>query len=110
MAYVMKLLFFSHSHTFKFCFIQCHAFNAHQFKTKGEVCRESTDECDLPEYCNGSSGACQEDLYVINGHRCANEEWICMNGRCLSGKAQCQETFGTGKYNTMVHLVIRLDT
>uniref|UniRef100_H0W4L6 Disintegrin and metalloproteinase domain-containing protein 2 n=1 Tax=Cavia porcellus TaxID=10141 RepID=H0W4L6_CAVPO len=69
--------------------------NQCEFKTKGEVCRESTDECDLPEYCNGSSGACQEDLYVINGHRCANEEWICMNGRCLSGKAQCQETFGT---------------
>ncbi|KAF0022532.1 hypothetical protein F2P81_025158 [Scophthalmus maximus] len=30
----------------------------------GSVCRSSTDECDLAEYCNGSSTFCQSDVFV----------------------------------------------
>ncbi|KAM6149625.1 disintegrin and metalloproteinase domain-containing protein 2-like [Erethizon dorsatum] len=65
-----------------------------EFREKGEVCRNAEDECDLPEYCNGSSGACQEDLFILNGHKCSMDQWICMNGRCLTGKTQCAEVFG----------------
>lgn len=28
------------------------------------MCRSSTDECDLPEFCNGSSSFCQSDVFV----------------------------------------------
>ncbi|XP_075413333.1 disintegrin and metalloproteinase domain-containing protein 2-like [Tenrec ecaudatus] len=64
-----------------------------QFKAKGEVCRASVDDCDLTEYCNGTSSECQEDLYVQNGHRCENT-WICLNGRCMNGSKQCTMIFG----------------
>ena len=35
-----------------------------QYLPGGTVCRSSTDECDLPEYCNGSSSLCQSDVFV----------------------------------------------
>lgn len=35
-----------------------------QFLPGGSVCRSSTDECDLPEYCNGSSSFCQSDVFI----------------------------------------------
>lgn len=28
------------------------------------MCRSSKDECDLPEYCNGSSSFCQSDVFA----------------------------------------------
>ncbi|XP_010623405.1 disintegrin and metalloproteinase domain-containing protein 2 [Fukomys damarensis] len=67
-----------------------------EFKSKGAVCRASRDECDLPDLCNGSSPTCGEDLFILNGHPCEDSKWICMNGRCLTGKGQCQEAFGEG--------------
>ncbi|XP_059942014.1 disintegrin and metalloproteinase domain-containing protein 2-like [Mesoplodon densirostris] len=66
------------------------------FIAKGHVCRVSTDECDLSEYCNGTSAACQEDLYVQDGHPCAENQWICVNGKCMNGIKQCSEIFGEG--------------
>ncbi|XP_007450224.1 PREDICTED: disintegrin and metalloproteinase domain-containing protein 2-like isoform X3 [Lipotes vexillifer] len=66
------------------------------FTAKGQVCRASTDECDLSEYCNGTSAACQEDLYVQDGHPCAESQWICVNGKCMNGIKQCLEIFGEG--------------
>uniref|UniRef100_A0A8C0DQ86 Disintegrin and metalloproteinase domain-containing protein 2 n=1 Tax=Balaenoptera musculus TaxID=9771 RepID=A0A8C0DQ86_BALMU len=66
------------------------------FIAKGQVCRVSTDECDLSEYCNGTSAACQEDLYVQDGHPCAENQWVCVNGRCMNGIKQCSEIFGEG--------------
>ncbi|XP_026978690.1 disintegrin and metalloproteinase domain-containing protein 2 [Sagmatias obliquidens] len=70
--------------------------NACAFIAKGQVCRASTDECDLSEYCNGTSAACQEDLYVQDGHPCAENQWICVNGKCMNGIKQCLEIFGEG--------------
>uniref|UniRef100_A0A8C9C734 Disintegrin and metalloproteinase domain-containing protein 2 n=1 Tax=Phocoena sinus TaxID=42100 RepID=A0A8C9C734_PHOSS len=66
------------------------------FIEKGQVCRASTDECDVSEYCNGTSAACQEDLYVQDGHPCAENQWICVNGKCMNGIKQCSEIFGEG--------------
>ncbi|XP_066878898.1 disintegrin and metalloproteinase domain-containing protein 2 isoform X2 [Kogia breviceps] len=66
------------------------------FIAKGQVCRVSTDECDLSEYCNGTSAACQEDLYVQDGHPCAENQWVCVNGKCMNGIKQCSEIFGEG--------------
>ncbi|MBZ3869394.1 Disintegrin and metalloproteinase domain-containing protein 2 [Sciurus carolinensis] len=67
-----------------------------QFAKKGHVCRSSSNECDLVEYCNGSSSECQENFYIIDGHPCGENQWICIQGQCVSGTRQCAEVFGEG--------------
>ncbi|XP_004441239.1 PREDICTED: disintegrin and metalloproteinase domain-containing protein 2 [Ceratotherium simum simum] len=72
------------------CCSQCN------FMAKGEECRTSFGECDLTEYCNGSSASCQDDLYVQNGHPCGENQWICLDGKCVSGTNQCVDILGEG--------------
>lgn len=68
-----------------------------QFLPGGTVCRASTNECDLPEYCNGTSQFCQQDVTVQNGYPCQNDEAYCYNGVCQYYEAQCQAIFGSSK-------------
>ncbi|XP_032433980.1 disintegrin and metalloproteinase domain-containing protein 9 isoform X4 [Xiphophorus hellerii] len=66
-----------------------------QFLPGGMVCRSKKDEeCDLPEYCNGSTSFCQSDVFVQNGHPCRNQQAYCYNGRCQHLDGQCQALFG----------------
>uniref|UniRef100_A0A3P9AVP0 ADAM metallopeptidase domain 9a n=1 Tax=Maylandia zebra TaxID=106582 RepID=A0A3P9AVP0_9CICH len=65
-----------------------------QFLPGGTVCRASTDECDLPEFCNGSSSLCQSDVFIQNGQSCRNQEAYCYNGKCQHYDSQCQAIFG----------------
>ncbi|XP_059586631.1 disintegrin and metalloproteinase domain-containing protein 9 isoform X2 [Alligator mississippiensis] len=65
-----------------------------RFLPGGTVCRASNNECDLPEYCNGTSQFCQQDFTVQNGYPCHNEEAYCYNGVCQYYNAQCQAIFG----------------
>lgn len=65
-----------------------------QFLPGGTVCRSSTDECDLPEYCNGSSPLCQSDVFIQNGQLCRNGEAYCYNGKCQTFDGQCRAIFG----------------
>ncbi|XP_066093603.1 disintegrin and metalloproteinase domain-containing protein 2 [Saccopteryx bilineata] len=67
-----------------------------RYKDKGETCRDSLDDCDLPEYCNGSVASCPDDVYILDGFPCGNNEWFCVDGKCLSLTQQCQELFGEG--------------
>ncbi|XP_069341155.1 disintegrin and metalloproteinase domain-containing protein 2-like [Eulemur rufifrons] len=69
------------------CCDDCH------YKGKDQICRSAIDECDLPEYCNGSSAVCQEDLFVQNGHPCGENQWFCFDGLCSSGSKQCKDLF-----------------
>ncbi|XP_044053408.1 disintegrin and metalloproteinase domain-containing protein 9 isoform X1 [Siniperca chuatsi] len=66
-----------------------------QYMPGGTVCRSSTDECDLPEYCNGSSSLCQSDVFVQNGQPCRNQQAYCYNGKCRHYDGQCQAIFGS---------------
>ena len=43
----------------------------------GTVCRQSSGECDLEEYCTGESGECPEDLFFKNGISCKNGAGYC---------------------------------
>lgn len=63
----------------------------------GTECRASNNECDLPEYCNGTSQFCQPDFTVQNGHPCHKEEAYCYNGICQYYDAQCQDIFGSSE-------------
>ncbi|XP_072538624.1 disintegrin and metalloproteinase domain-containing protein 9 isoform X2 [Salminus brasiliensis] len=65
-----------------------------RFLPGGTVCRSSTDECDLPEYCNGSSSLCQSDVFKQNGHPCRQDQAYCYNGQCQHYDSQCQAIFG----------------
>lgn len=72
-----------------------------QFLPGGTVCRDSTDECDLPEYCNGSFALCQPDVFKQNGHMCRGGVAYCYNGLCQRYDSQCQALFGSSEYNTL---------
>ncbi|XP_068617002.1 disintegrin and metalloproteinase domain-containing protein 9 [Brachionichthys hirsutus] len=66
-----------------------------QYLPGGTVCRSSTDECDLPEYCNGSSSFCQSDVFVQNGQPCRSRRAYCYNGKCRYYDGQCRAIFGS---------------
>ncbi|NWI19664.1 ADAM2 protein, partial [Crypturellus soui] len=71
-----------------------------QFKPRNSKCRPPADaQCDLPEFCNGSSGACPADLYVQDGHGCARGAGYCYGGRCRAADLQCQRLYGRGSRN-----------
>ncbi|XP_005334390.3 disintegrin and metalloproteinase domain-containing protein 25 [Ictidomys tridecemlineatus] len=59
----------------------------------GQVCRENVSECDLPEWCNGTSPECPEDVYVQDGVRCMGGGY-CHEKRCNARDEQCRQIFG----------------
>ncbi|KAF1531162.1 Disintegrin and metalloproteinase domain-containing protein 32, partial [Eudyptes sclateri] len=74
-----------------------------QFKQKTSQCRPPADaQCDLPEFCNGSSASCPPDLYVQDGHGCEHGTGYCYKGRCQSPDLQCQRLYGRGSKNAPV--------
>ncbi|XP_052557801.1 disintegrin and metalloproteinase domain-containing protein 18-like [Tympanuchus pallidicinctus] len=71
-----------------------------QFKAPNTPCRPSADaQCDLPEFCNGSSASCPPDVYVQDGHSCEHSTGYCYHGRCQSAELQCQQFYGRGAKN-----------
>ena len=40
------------------------------------MCRSALAECDLPEFCNGTTEYCPADLYKMNGISCGNDKVI----------------------------------
>uniref|UniRef100_A0A8B9S5B8 ADAM metallopeptidase domain 20 n=1 Tax=Apteryx owenii TaxID=8824 RepID=A0A8B9S5B8_APTOW len=59
----------------------------------GTLCRTSTGDCDLPEYCNGTSPWCQPDVYLQDGAQCKDGAY-CYQGKCSSHSKQCKHLFG----------------
>eukprot|EP00800_Vazella_pourtalesii_P020926 TRINITY_DN758_c0_g1_i10.p1 TRINITY_DN758_c0_g1~~TRINITY_DN758_c0_g1_i10.p1 ORF type:complete len:693 (-),score=112.26 TRINITY_DN758_c0_g1_i10:1057-3135(-) len=64
------------------------------YKSNSEVCRESADECDLEEFCSGSSDSCPEDVYKANATSCNNNKNYCYNGRCKNSDTLCKHLYG----------------
>ncbi|XP_011697444.1 PREDICTED: disintegrin and metalloproteinase domain-containing protein 11 isoform X2 [Wasmannia auropunctata] len=67
-----------------------------KLRARGVVCRESTNECDLPEVCTGDSGQCPPDVYKKNGNPCSNNAGHCFNGVCPALDLQCEQVWGYG--------------
>ncbi|XP_043283238.1 disintegrin and metalloproteinase domain-containing protein 11 isoform X3 [Venturia canescens] len=67
-----------------------------KLRVRGHVCRESTNECDLPEVCSGESGQCPSDVYKKNGTPCSKDSSYCFNGLCPSLDLQCEQVWGEG--------------
>ncbi|XP_032069075.1 disintegrin and metalloproteinase domain-containing protein 20-like [Thamnophis elegans] len=66
-----------------------------QYRQRGTVCRENISSCDLPEYCNGTSEHCPEDVHVQDGAVC-NDGVYCYHGNCTTHDMQCKMIFGSG--------------
>ncbi|XP_060027638.1 disintegrin and metalloproteinase domain-containing protein 20-like [Erinaceus europaeus] len=60
----------------------------------GTVCRAAENICDLPEWCNGTSYLCPEDVYVQGGMPCPGG--YCYEKRCNNRDEQCGKIFGKG--------------
>ncbi|XP_054825920.1 disintegrin and metalloproteinase domain-containing protein 20-like [Eublepharis macularius] len=65
-----------------------------QYLPAGTICRGSNSVCDLPEYCNGTSEWCPEDVYVQDGAPCQGGAY-CFHGNCSTHNKQCKMIFGS---------------
>ncbi|KAL1772914.1 disintegrin and metalloproteinase domain-containing protein 21-like [Sigmodon hispidus] len=80
-----------------------------QFLPSGTVCRERDNQCDLPEWCNGTSGACPEDVYVEDGIQCLGRN-ICFRKKCNTRDGQCRKLFGEGAKNANTKCYLAMNT
>ncbi|CAB3995226.1 Unconventional myosin-X, partial [Paramuricea clavata] len=62
-----------------------------QFISRGTVCRQSVNSCDVPEYCNGTNEVCPADLVTVNGISCDNNQGYCHGGECRTHDDQCDQ-------------------
>ncbi|XP_068179002.1 disintegrin and metalloproteinase domain-containing protein 15 [Antennarius striatus] len=65
-----------------------------KLQAAGLVCREPLGECDLPEFCTGSSPYCPPNVFLQNGERCEGGASFCYGGVCASMQNQCQMLWG----------------
>uniref|UniRef100_A0A8C2X6K0 ADAM metallopeptidase domain 12 n=1 Tax=Cyclopterus lumpus TaxID=8103 RepID=A0A8C2X6K0_CYCLU len=67
-----------------------------QLKPAGTSCRESSNSCDLPEFCTGTSPHCPANVYLHDGHTCHHVDGYCYNGICQTHEQQCITLWGPG--------------
>uniref|UniRef100_G1QC05 ADAM metallopeptidase domain 30 n=2 Tax=Myotis lucifugus TaxID=59463 RepID=G1QC05_MYOLU len=65
-----------------------------QFRPSGYMCRKEETECDLAEYCDGTSSFCPNDTYKQDGTPCKYSA-RCFQKGCHSAYMQCQSIFGS---------------
>ncbi|XP_067366792.1 disintegrin and metalloproteinase domain-containing protein 15 isoform X2 [Channa argus] len=65
-----------------------------KLRVAGSVCREPLGECDLPEFCTGSSPYCPPNVFLQNGEPCEGSSY-CYDGVCTNMTTQCQMLWGT---------------
>uniref|UniRef100_A0A8C0JQA1 A disintegrin and metallopeptidase domain 3-like n=1 Tax=Canis lupus dingo TaxID=286419 RepID=A0A8C0JQA1_CANLU len=61
---------------------------------RGRLCRQRTDPCDFPEFCNGTSTSCVPDVKSIDLEPCNNKTAFCFGGVCQDPDVQCEKLFG----------------
>ncbi|XP_073684708.1 disintegrin and metalloproteinase domain-containing protein 9 [Garra rufa] len=66
-----------------------------QIHVAGTPCRPSVNQCDLPEFCGGTSPICPADFYMMDGLPCASNTAFCFDGRCQTFDYQCKLLFGS---------------
>ncbi|XP_009324137.1 PREDICTED: disintegrin and metalloproteinase domain-containing protein 12 isoform X2 [Pygoscelis adeliae] len=67
-----------------------------KLKPAGISCRESSNSCDLPEFCTGASPHCPANVYLHDGHACHRVDGYCYNGICQTHEQQCITLWGQG--------------
>ncbi|XP_058547661.1 LOW QUALITY PROTEIN: disintegrin and metalloproteinase domain-containing protein 1-like [Neofelis nebulosa] len=79
------------------------------FAEKGFMCRPALGECDLPEYCDGTSGECPIDRYKQDGTLCDRIHY-CFGGRCKNPDNQCVDIYGSPARSAPEHCYISMNT
>ncbi|ALC49632.1 mmd, partial [Drosophila busckii] len=71
-----------------------------RLRPKDYICRDSHNECDLPEFCDGQVGHCPSDIYKKNGSPCGLSKTgisgYCFQGYCPTLSLQCEAIWGYG--------------
>ncbi|KAJ4940212.1 hypothetical protein JOQ06_026521 [Pogonophryne albipinna] len=67
-----------------------------ELKPAGTPCRESSNACDLPEFCTGIRPHCPSNVYLHDGHACHSLDGYCYNGICQTHEQQCITLWGPG--------------
>ena len=65
-----------------------------QLSTTEVICREKSDECDLPDFCSGTSPDCPQNIYKEDGTSCLNGQAYCVKGACVTRDVLCQKLHG----------------
>uniref|UniRef100_A0AAQ4QMA9 ADAM metallopeptidase domain 22 n=1 Tax=Gasterosteus aculeatus aculeatus TaxID=481459 RepID=A0AAQ4QMA9_GASAC len=60
----------------------------------GVVCRDSVNDCDIPENCTGNSSQCPPNVHKMDGYTCEKDQGRCFNGRCKTKDRQCKYIWG----------------
>ncbi|XP_028390841.1 disintegrin and metalloproteinase domain-containing protein 19-like [Dendronephthya gigantea] len=69
-----------------------------KFVARGTVCRAALNSCDVPEYCNGRSSSCPDNLVTANGIPCKNGQGYCYAGECRTHNEQCNNLWIGGAF------------
>ncbi|XP_034648755.1 disintegrin and metalloproteinase domain-containing protein 20-like [Trachemys scripta elegans] len=80
-----------------------------QLHRQGEICRKSIGECDLPEFCNGTSSWCPEDVFKQDGTPCGDND-CCFQGRCRNHERQCKAVFGKAAHRAPLNCFKAVNT
>ncbi|XP_012879221.1 PREDICTED: disintegrin and metalloproteinase domain-containing protein 29 [Dipodomys ordii] len=64
-----------------------------KFLPSGQMCRKEVNLCDLPEWCNGTSHKCPDDVYVEDGIPCSQTSY-CYARECNDRNKLCRDIFG----------------
>ncbi|KAM8924614.1 disintegrin and metalloproteinase domain-containing protein 12 [Pelodytes ibericus] len=67
-----------------------------KLKPGGIPCRDSSNFCDLPEFCTGTSAHCPANVYLHDGQPCHKLDGYCYNGMCQTHEQQCVTLWGQG--------------
>ncbi|XP_007656330.3 disintegrin and metalloproteinase domain-containing protein 30-like [Ornithorhynchus anatinus] len=80
-----------------------------QLLPAGKICREKQNECDLEEFCNGTTPLCPEDVYVQDGTLCS-DDGHCYHKGCYLHLRQCQNIFGLQAKNAPLRCYREINT
>uniref|UniRef100_A0A3B3Q8E1 ADAM metallopeptidase domain 11 n=1 Tax=Paramormyrops kingsleyae TaxID=1676925 RepID=A0A3B3Q8E1_9TELE len=65
-----------------------------RYESRGVVCREPVNDCDIPETCTGDSSQCPHNVHKLDGYLCDGGQGRCYEGRCRTRDGQCQGIWG----------------
>ncbi|KAK2820437.1 hypothetical protein Q5P01_023396 [Channa striata] len=65
-----------------------------KYELRGVTCRDSVNDCDIPETCTGDSSQCPHNVHKLDGYMCETGQGRCYGGRCKTRDSQCRTLWG----------------